>query len=273
MPKKTIDNIPGSYYKRVFIGGDYSQRALITEIEEIVSNLGFIPVVADEYEMKEEEIHDCTMRLLHCCKYAIFDISTISGALMEIERIRDYKTKALIVFSSRVEKGIPKQQTTRMIDPALRPRGYRNFTQLNRIIENFLAVQEHLINFIVLSGALEIATGEKPDILEENFARKYRDLNSGIIPGEALVSYIFDKHYIRPPKVRSTDFVNKIYKTVLRRSPSQNEIKNRVYLLLRGYRTRAQLFIDTIYSEENLQRIANLYKFLEFKRRKGRSAS
>lgn len=272
MPKKSIDTIPGNYHKRVFIGGDYSHRALITEIEGIVSNLGFIPIVADEYEMKEEEIHDCTMRLLHCCKYAIFDISTISGALMEIERIRDYKTKALILFSSREEKGIPKQQTTRMIDPALRPRGYRDFTQLRRIIENFLVVQEDLINFIILSGALEIATGEMPDTSEENFARMYRDLNSGIVPREALVSYIFDKHNIRPPKVRSTDFVNKMYSTVLRRSPSRTEIKNRIYPLVRGYRTRAQLFVDTIYSEENLRRIASIYKFLAFKQKKGRSA-
>jgi len=265
-----MDNITGSYDKRVFIGGDYSQRALITEMERIVSDLGFTPIVADDYDMKEEEIHDCTMRLLHNSKYAIFDISTISGALMEIERIRDYETKGLIVFSSREEKGIPKQQTTRMLDPSLHQRGYRNFTELKRIIENFLVGQESLINYLILCGALEIATGKKPDTGRENFVKMYNELNTGIIHSEALVSYIFDEYNIRPSRVKGTDFVKKIYGAVLRRTPSKSEVERKVYLLARGYRTRAQLFIDTIYSEEYLQKIVVVYKFREFMRRKGK---
>lgn len=273
MPQKGIDSIPGRYDQRVFIGGDYSHRALIAEIERIVSDLGFTPIIADQYGMKEKEIHDCTMRLLHNCKYAIFDISTISGALMEIERIRDYKIKALIVFSSREEKGIPKQQTTRMIDPILRPRGYRNFSELRRIIENFLAEQEYLINYLILCGALQIATGKIPDIQEQNFTKMYGDLNRGIIHGEGLVSYLFDKYNVRPKRIKGKDFVEKIYDAVLRRSPSKSEISRNVYLLARGYRTRAQLFIDIIYSEENLQKIADFYKFQEFKRRKGKESS
>lgn len=267
MPKISMSKTPGSYNRRVFIGGDYSQYALIREMKRIVSSLGFTPIVADEYEMKEEGIHDCTMRLLHSCKNAIFDVSTISGALMEIERTRDYNTRALIVFSIKEKIGIPKQQVTRMIDPVLPQRGYRDFGELHRIIENFLVVEDFLMIFLILCGATEIATGKAPDIEDGDFKKMYRDLYSGKFRRETIVWHIFDTCNVRPPSLTACEFVKKIYKIVLRRSPSESEISKKIFILEKNYRTWAQLFLDIIYSEENLQKIAKGYKYVEFKRR------
>ena len=267
MPKISMSKIPGSYNKRVFIGGDYSHYPLIREMKRTVSDLGFTPIVANEFEMREEEIHDCTMRLLHSCKNAIFDVSTISGALMEIERIRDYNTRALIVFSIKEKTGIPKQQVTRMIDPALSQRGYRDFEELHRIIENFLVVEDFLMIFLILCGAAEIAAGKEPNIEDKDFKRMYRDLYSGKFRRETIVWHIFDIYNVRPPSLTAREFVKKIYKTVLRRSPSESEIKRKSFILEKNYRTWAQLFLDIIYSEENLQKITKGYKYVQFKRR------
>ena len=55
-------------------------------------------MIADEYDMSEDLIHDRTLYLLHACRYAIFEASGASGALMEIERTRDYGTRTMILF-------------------------------------------------------------------------------------------------------------------------------------------------------------------------------
>jgi hypothetical protein len=98
--RRDPSQLPGSYASRVFVGGSYARdaRDFLGELAGVIRDAGFEPVVADEFGMEEAEIHDLTMLLLHSCSLAIFELSRPSGALMEIERTRDYGTRTLILF-------------------------------------------------------------------------------------------------------------------------------------------------------------------------------
>ncbi len=93
----------GRYRARVFVGGSYHQevRSRLQDIKAAVIKAGFVPIVADEVQLERtEDIHHETMALLHTCRLAIFELSQPSGAFMEIERVPDYGTQALILFNT-----------------------------------------------------------------------------------------------------------------------------------------------------------------------------
>ena len=96
-------SLPGTHRNRVFLGGSYAagNRSLLTLLEATVRQARFEPVIADQYSLlrPERDIHDVTLFLLHACRLAIFEVSTLSGALMEIERLADYGLqRALLLY-------------------------------------------------------------------------------------------------------------------------------------------------------------------------------
>lgn len=69
-----------------------------------------MPLIADRFALPrpERDIHDVTLFLLHACRLAIFEVSTLSGALMEIERLADYGIrKALLIYQHPLRKPWP----------------------------------------------------------------------------------------------------------------------------------------------------------------------
>ncbi len=101
--KQNPSALPSHRKQRVFVGGSYQQgqREQLDIIRQIVEAEGFSPIVADEFTLRsEDDIHSETMALLHACGLAVFELSTFSGALMEIERLPDYPTKALVLFAN-----------------------------------------------------------------------------------------------------------------------------------------------------------------------------
>ena len=93
--------LPGRHRSRVFIGGSYrsDMRSILGRLEQAVRDAGFQPIIADKYWLENpDDIHSVTMSLLHSCRLAIFEMSTASGALMEIERLPDYGTHALVLY-------------------------------------------------------------------------------------------------------------------------------------------------------------------------------
>src|SRR5665213_381458 len=86
--------LEGEHRSRVFIGGSYrsASRALLSSLASAARDVAMIPVLADEYDLAvpEVDVHDTTLYLLHACRLAIFELSAMSGALMEIERVVDY---------------------------------------------------------------------------------------------------------------------------------------------------------------------------------------
>lgn len=97
----SISKLPGLWEKRVFVGGDYKRLDTLNTIKKYVEKLGYTPIIALEFKIPPEYIHHHSLLLLHNCRYAIFDITTRSGQLMEAERIFDYHTKTLFVCEAR----------------------------------------------------------------------------------------------------------------------------------------------------------------------------
>ena len=91
----------GTIHNRVFVGGNYDFMPLLREICKTVSDNGYQPIFAYDFEVPKDEIHDHDLRLLHNCKYAIFEVSNPAGELMEIERVRDWRIATLLIYQIR----------------------------------------------------------------------------------------------------------------------------------------------------------------------------
>ncbi|MGB7160243.1 MAG: hypothetical protein WBD40_19405 [Tepidisphaeraceae bacterium] len=87
-------SLPGTHRNRVFVGGSFQpvSREVLGVVEQAIRDTGFEPVLADRFALlrPDHDIHDVTLALLHGCRLAVFDLTGLSGALMELERCRDY---------------------------------------------------------------------------------------------------------------------------------------------------------------------------------------
>jgi len=131
---------PQPWEQRVFIGGNYqTHMPVIRHIESIVRSLGYTPVVAFDVEIPREHTHHRTLLLLHTCRYAIFEISSPAGQLMEIERTRDYENEVLLLYSGISPDAAPSPLVSTMIQTVgLRTEGYTNLPDIDPIIRDFL---------------------------------------------------------------------------------------------------------------------------------------
>lgn len=135
------DKLPDEYDKRVFIGGNYDNIKILRDIQEAVHQLGLgltAILPRDDVEVPLQDTHDWDLRILHNCRYAIFDVSVPGGELMEIERVREYGTQTLLLYQSRDEG--PPSHITRMLRTCKLPlKGYYRDVDLKNTIREFLA--------------------------------------------------------------------------------------------------------------------------------------
>ena len=86
--------LPGTHRTRVFVGGSFQpvSREVLSVVEEAVRSAGFEPILADRFGLlrPDRDVHDVTLNLLHGCRLAVFDLTGLSGAMIELERCRDY---------------------------------------------------------------------------------------------------------------------------------------------------------------------------------------
>jgi hypothetical protein len=141
--KMDLDNTPGSLENRIFIGGNYDYMALLREIYGIVEDNNFVPILAYDFNVNKKDIHDADLRLLHNCKYAIFEITTYEGSLMEIERTRDYLTEVLLLYQVRGhdDRDIPQHITTMLTSfsgKMYSQKGYNETSELEYIIAKWI---------------------------------------------------------------------------------------------------------------------------------------
>jgi hypothetical protein len=127
--------------KRVFVGGNYSANfGSLLKIKQILLRKGFEPVVADDYvHSGEQSNRDFCLMLLHTCRYAIFDMTTAGGQLIEIDRARDYGIREpLVIFNaSSLSRVQPLTSGTSMLEYEMAP--YRDpETDLEQLVENYL---------------------------------------------------------------------------------------------------------------------------------------
>lgn len=143
MAKKYLpDRLPGKYEKRVFVGGNYDLLDMLREQHvKAVKKCGFTPVLAWDCEISN--IHDDDLRILHNCRFAVFEVRISGGELMELERARDYKCKTLVVCYKRPGMEDPPAGLSSMVTTAGYPLKYYNsYKELESLIKEFLTAPE-----------------------------------------------------------------------------------------------------------------------------------
>jgi len=133
----------GKKEKRVFIGGNYLNIAVLRLIESAVQNFDFVPIMPINFpetsmESNEKWIHDISMEVMKECSYAIFEVTFSNGHLMEIERAKDFKLNTILVYQT-TKHGKKPMVTSMLLTTSFEKKGYRNFDELRPIIYSFLA--------------------------------------------------------------------------------------------------------------------------------------
>jgi hypothetical protein len=131
----------GNKEKRVFVGGNYRNIALLRYIANKVEDFDYVSVMPLDLPEKSKIpnlIHDTSIETLKGCSYAIFEVSISNGHLMEIERARDFKHLEVILVYQLI-KNTDKPTITRMaLTEDFKRESYRNFSELIAIIRDFL---------------------------------------------------------------------------------------------------------------------------------------
>ena len=134
----------GPKEKRVFIGGNYRNIAILNWICTMIQDIKFIPVMALNFPETskptyEKLIHDISIEMLRKCSYAIFEVTFSNGHLMEIERAKDFpQLKTILVYQIKKHEERPTITSMLMTNKFLK-KGYRNFTELTIEINQFLS--------------------------------------------------------------------------------------------------------------------------------------
>lgn len=137
----SIDQMPGTYNTRIFVAGNYSfQFAFLLEIVEYIHGYSkgyFTPIFAEDYYM-EGDIRNSCLRLLHNCKFAIFELTNYAGQLIELEAAKDYGTTFIGVQNSPNSTSvyIPGISMTNIKNQIY---VYRSLYELKIIVNEYLA--------------------------------------------------------------------------------------------------------------------------------------
>ena len=100
---KALNELRNNRRNIVFIGGNYNHDTPIFNIlKETIESIDLIPIIANEIfdNLKPNEIHEESLRLLHNSRFALIDITHPAGQLMELERARDYNVITFVFYSS-----------------------------------------------------------------------------------------------------------------------------------------------------------------------------
>jgi DNA polymerase III delta prime subunit len=104
-PKKpTIDEVPGREDDRVFVGGNYDEMPVLREIARFVWESGKIPILAYDFDVPLDKINEYDLKLLHRCKYAIFEITLPNGHHYEIAAGLTYNVTEYLLYQARDER-------------------------------------------------------------------------------------------------------------------------------------------------------------------------
>lgn len=137
--KQPIDPLPGTWDKRVFIGGDYDHLSILKEIQDAVIRSGFQPILPYDFIVPSNLIHHHDLMLLHCCRLGIFEVSSSAGQLMEIERAKDYDVDVILFYTER--DGPPHSLTSMVPTAGYRMEAYNDISDLKQKVVNWLATR------------------------------------------------------------------------------------------------------------------------------------
>lgn len=137
--------------RRVFLGGSYLKHfSEINQIKKVCKELAWDPVIALEFETPEDKTHHHALMLLHECSRAIFEVTEHVGQLMEIERLRDYQVKALIVC--QVNAPLSEMLIALLASEGFEVKRYGSPQELDELVTDFLS-QTATSNHVYPTGA------------------------------------------------------------------------------------------------------------------------
>lgn len=131
---RDLDDVPGPYSKRVFLGGNYDNMVLIRKVEKIIRDCDFEPVVAIDFSVRPDQIYTFDRKLVELCPQAVFEVTMGDGHLIEIEHALRLERRCIVVYQVRDIWGkfVPPPTITSMLTTAteLKKIPYRNFDEL-----------------------------------------------------------------------------------------------------------------------------------------------
>ncbi len=136
--KRKPGKFESDWDKRVFVGGSYLKHySEISQIKMVCKELGYDPVVAFEFETPPDKVHHHALMLLHECSRAIFEVTEHVGQLMEIERLRDYEVKPLVVCQANA----PLSQMLEELSKSqhYEVKRYSDSPELEKLVRDFLS--------------------------------------------------------------------------------------------------------------------------------------
>jgi len=140
-PIYSVDTPPGTMENRVFIGGNYALMPVLREIERIIHEYNYQPVIAYDFNIPKENTREYTLRLLNLCRVGIFEVTLSNGHLVELARTTGFpETKILQVYMALDQrKDTPKTMSVMVWQSTPPPVGYVTFDELEDIVLAFLS--------------------------------------------------------------------------------------------------------------------------------------
>jgi len=146
LPRKpSPEKIRGqSEESRVFIGGNYDFMADLRQITKYIEGLGLDPILAYDYDVPKDKIYETDLKLLHRCRYAIFEVTAPNGQHYEIPKAFEWNVKTYLVYQVRDQRRKMPPTVTSMLTTfnvqGKKPRrfGYVTFDELKAKISEWL---------------------------------------------------------------------------------------------------------------------------------------
>lgn len=166
---RVVLDLPSKKNKRVFVGGDYNHLPDLREIKKHVDSLGYMSVIPYDCGMPQEYIkdfiHQFDMFLLEQCKYAIFEVTSAAGQLMELQRALDDPmcvVRVLYKIRGDEHSEIPEHVSSMITTSVRNLRGYARFEDLPDIIKGFFPAGDILAGPTVKALSRARGARQKP---------------------------------------------------------------------------------------------------------------
>jgi hypothetical protein len=126
--------------ERVFVGGDYAAHlAELSEIAGVIKAHGWDPILAWRYYAPPPLVHHHSLMLLHECRWAVFEVTSSAGQLMELERTRDYGIRPLVVLQGTKSHGrVSAMVRDLLVRTDNSPMKYSSMKELRLHVDNYL---------------------------------------------------------------------------------------------------------------------------------------
>jgi len=143
---KSILNNLAPKKRRVFVGGNYKNIALLRHIKSVVEQVdsfkAILPIDLPSLSSDKFDhlVHDMSIECLRGCSHAIFEVSISDGHLMEIEWAngrKAFKNKVLLVYQQTTQNARPTI-TRMLLTTKLKKWSYKDLKELEQKIRQFL---------------------------------------------------------------------------------------------------------------------------------------